>query len=153
MRTIEITEANEWKQTLIDVAQSLQDKAAIQGNLSEWDKRVYNEVVEIEKKLDSIEQSEGKTAQQFLFEFGWEGVTHIPYANVLNMMNLFREYRQQPGVTDEEIEEWARTESKLIDWGDDRNLNSKGKNKIINWRKEDLVIGAKAMRDGLIQKK
>jgi hypothetical protein len=55
MRTIEITEANEWKQTLTDVAQSIQDKWAILGEQSEWDKRVYNEVVEIQKKLEIIE--------------------------------------------------------------------------------------------------
>jgi len=74
MRTIEITEAKEWKQTLIDVAQSLQDKAAIQGELSEWDKRVYDEVVEIEKKLDSIEQKESKGE--------WKNYKLIPMSDI-----------------------------------------------------------------------
>lgn len=60
MRTIDITEANEWKQTLIDVAQSIQDKSTIMGVWSDWDKRVYNEIVEIEKKLEQLIASQSR---------------------------------------------------------------------------------------------
>jgi SepF-like predicted cell division protein (DUF552 family) len=74
MRTIEITEANEWKQTLTDVVQSIQDKWAILGEQSEWDKRVYNEITEIHKKLEIIESEakEVKSAEEVFNEIAKE---------------------------------------------------------------------------------
>jgi len=101
MRTIEITEAEEWKQTLIDVAQSLQDKAAINGELSEWDKRVYDEVVEIEKKLDSIEQKESKSAREYIInEWGESWLTNDWQAG--DVMDALEEYAQQPQKVEQE---------------------------------------------------
>jgi len=116
MRTIEITEAKEWKQTLIDVAQSIQDKAAIQGELSEWDKRVYDEVVEIEKKLDSIEQKESKSEiprayEWHNYETGHCYIDYVPHvdgkSNILDEKNGYTKiplYAQQPQKVEQEEE-------------------------------------------------
>ena len=166
MRTIDITEAQSWKQTLIDVAQTIQDKAAINGKLSEWDERVYNEVVEIEKKLDLVEpEIPMKEVKRFdLVQLGY------PYPDHGKMIEReegengewirFSDYSQfttqrsdQRQATDEEIDHWAFEYVKdvynnlLPNEGDSMPFDSGDFQLWLNL----MVEAAKAMRDGLIK--